>query len=178
MPEEHGNIPPMRNEPPPRPRRAAGSALVTICAELISLLAMSLSKSLHHRTFENKRPPLRRPLLICAKRQWLLVAPSRPCQSRAECRILKIYGFIPIGVRNLHFQRIDHDNFEILTLENDPLVKSWKHAISIKPLGQDRSIYRGHRYRRRQTDRLSVGMGRLVLQASPTPLARARKVLV
>jgi hypothetical protein len=52
------------------------------------------------------------------------------------------FGFIPAGVRNLHFQRIDQVNFEILTLENDPLVKSWTHAISIKPLGQDRSIYR------------------------------------
>ena len=45
-------------------------------------------------------------------------------------------------MRNLHFQRIDQINFEILTLENDPLVKSWTYAISIKPLGQDRSIYR------------------------------------
>ena len=58
-----------------------------------------------------------------------------------QCRSY-LFGFIPIGVRNLHFQRIDHVNFEILILENNPLVKSWKHAISIKPLGQDRSIYR------------------------------------
>jgi hypothetical protein len=58
-----------------------------------------------------------------------------------QCRSY-LFGFIPVGVRNLYFQRIDHVNFEILILENDPLVKSWKHAISIKPLGQDRSIYR------------------------------------
>jgi hypothetical protein len=58
-----------------------------------------------------------------------------------QCRSY-LFGFIPIGVRNLHFQLIDHVNFEILILENDPLVKSWKHAISIKPLGQARSIYR------------------------------------
>jgi len=58
-----------------------------------------------------------------------------------QCRSY-LFGFIPTGVRNLHFQRIDQINFEILTLENDPLVKSWTHAISIKPLGQDRSIYR------------------------------------
>jgi hypothetical protein len=45
-----------------------------------------------------------------------------------------------MGVRNLYFQRIDYVNFEILILENDPLAKSWKHAISLKPLGQDRSI--------------------------------------
>ena len=79
----------------------------------------------------------------------------------------------------LYFQRIDHVNFEILILENDPLVKSWKHAISIKPLGQDRSIYR---------DVIDIDAGRLtalvwawadlVLPASPTPLARARKVPV
>jgi hypothetical protein len=58
-----------------------------------------------------------------------------------QCRSY-LFGFIPAGVRNLHFQRIDQVNFEILTLENDLLVKSWTHAISIKPLGQDRSIYR------------------------------------
>jgi hypothetical protein len=58
-----------------------------------------------------------------------------------QCRSY-LFGSIPIGARNLYFQRIDHVNFEILILENDPLVKSWKHAISIKPLGQDRSIYR------------------------------------
>jgi len=50
-----------------------------------------------------------------------------------ECRS-HLFGFIPTGVRNLHFQRIDQINFEILSLENDPLVNSWTHAISIKPL--------------------------------------------
>jgi hypothetical protein len=39
-------------------------------------------------------------------------------------------------------------------LENDPLVKSWKHAISIKPLGQDRSIYR---------DVIDIDAGRLTV---------------
>jgi hypothetical protein len=44
-------------------------------------------------------------------------------------------------VRNLQFQRIDQVNFEILILENDPLVKSWKHSISVKPWGKtDRFI--------------------------------------
>ena len=70
-----------------------------------------------------------------------------------QCRSY-LFGFIPIGVRNLHFQRIDQTNFEILTLENDPLVKSWKHAISIKPLGQDRSIYR---------DVIDIDAGRLTV---------------
>ena len=65
-----------------------------------------------------------------------------------QCRSY-LFRFIPTGVRNLHFQRIDQINFEILTLENDPLVKSWTHAISIKPLGQDRSIYRARSRRDR-----------------------------
>jgi len=60
---------------------------------------------------------------------------------KIQCRSY-LFGFIPIGVRNLHFQRIDQKNFEILILENDPLVKRWTHAISIKPVDQDRSIYR------------------------------------
>jgi hypothetical protein len=57
-----------------------------------------------------------------------------------QCRSY-LLGFIPTGVRNLHFERIDQMNFQILTLESDPLVKRWNHTISIKPLGQDRSIY-------------------------------------
>ena len=60
---------------------------------------------------------------------------------KVRCRSY-LFGFVPIGVRNLQFQQIDQVNFEILILENDPLVKSWKHSISVKPLGQDRSIYR------------------------------------
>jgi hypothetical protein len=65
-----------------------------------------------------------------------------------------LFGFIPIGVRKLHFQRIDQTNFEILTLEHDPLVKSWKHAFSVKPQGQDRSIYR---------DVIEIDAGRLTV---------------
>jgi len=57
-----------------------------------------------------------------------------------QCRSY-LLGLIPIGVRNLHFERIDQMNFQILTLESDPLVKRWNHTISIEPLGQDRSIY-------------------------------------
>jgi hypothetical protein len=95
-----------------------------------------------------------------------------------QCRSY-LFGFIPAGVRNLHFQRIDQVNFEILTLENDPLVKSWTHAISIKPLGQDRSIYR---------DVIDIDAGRLTVlvwawadwfyRHRQRPLACTRKVLV
>ena len=70
-----------------------------------------------------------------------------------QCRSY-LFGFIPIGVRNLHFQRIDHVIFEILTLENDLLVKRWNHTISIKPLDQDRSIYR---------DVIDIDAGRLTV---------------
>ena len=68
MPEEHGNIPPMRNEPPPRPRRAAGSALVqNIAPGPLFARAPSVNPSPQRR-----RPP----------------APvqPQPAESRAEAR--------------------------------------------------------------------------------------------
>jgi hypothetical protein len=53
-----------------------------------------------------------------------------------------IFGIIPIGVRTLHFEKIDQKNYEIRTREHDPLVARWDHLVSIKPLDDTRSIYR------------------------------------
>ena len=53
-----------------------------------------------------------------------------------------IFGFIPLGVRTLHYESIDEANYEIQTRESDLLVKHWDHLISVKPLGDNRSLYR------------------------------------
>jgi len=58
-----------------------------------------------------------------------------------QCRMF-IFGFIPISVHTLHFERIDQKVYEIQTREHDPLVKQWDHLISIRPGAEDRSIYR------------------------------------
>jgi hypothetical protein len=53
-----------------------------------------------------------------------------------------LFGFVPIGIRTLRFDRIDCFAREISTRESDPLVKRWDHLISIQPLGEDRATYR------------------------------------
>jgi hypothetical protein len=58
-----------------------------------------------------------------------------------RCKSL-VFGVIPIGVRTLHFEKIDHKNYELQSREHDPLIARWDHLISIKPLANSRSIYR------------------------------------
>jgi hypothetical protein len=53
-----------------------------------------------------------------------------------------VFGVIPIGVRTLNFEKIDHKNYEIQSREYDPLMPRWDHLVSIKPLDVTRSIYR------------------------------------
>ena len=53
-----------------------------------------------------------------------------------------VFGVIPIGVRTLHIEKIDHKNYQIQSREHDPLIARWDHLVSIKPLGDSRSIYR------------------------------------
>jgi hypothetical protein len=57
------------------------------------------------------------------------------------CKVF-VFGLVPIGVRTLRFEKIDKDNYEIRIREHDPLVRRWDHLISIKPHGENRSIYR------------------------------------
>jgi hypothetical protein len=58
-----------------------------------------------------------------------------------QCRSY-VFGFIPIGIRDLHFETIDQTDCRIVTRESDPLVKRWNHTFSVTPSGTDRSIYR------------------------------------
>ena len=88
------------------------------------------------------------------------------------------FGVIPIGVRTLHFEKIDHKNYQIQSREHDPLIARWDHLVSIKPLADTRSIYRHNRHRCRQPHLRGLGMGQLVLPSSPAPVACACKGIV
>jgi hypothetical protein len=82
---------------------------------------------------------------------WPLVkfVPARPATfperwsqgATIECRPY-IFGFIPTGVHTFHFERIDHEKYEIQSCEYSPLIKRWDHLISIKSVGEGRSLYR------------------------------------
>ncbi len=53
-----------------------------------------------------------------------------------------VFGVIPIGARTLHFEKVDHKNYQIQSREHDQLITRWDHLIWIKPLDDARSIYR------------------------------------
>ena len=58
-----------------------------------------------------------------------------------QCKLF-IVGVIPLGVHTVHITKIDQGNYEIQSREQDPLIRRWDHLISIKSLGDSRSIYR------------------------------------
>jgi hypothetical protein len=58
-----------------------------------------------------------------------------------QCKLF-VFGAIPIGVRTLHIEKIDHKNYEIQSREHDPLIARWDHLVSIEPLADAQSIYR------------------------------------
>jgi hypothetical protein len=58
-----------------------------------------------------------------------------------QCKLFLI-GFIPIGVHTIYIEEIDQKNYQIKSREHDPLIARWDHLISIKPLDDNRSLYR------------------------------------
>ena len=58
-----------------------------------------------------------------------------------QCRT-HLFGFIPTGMRTVHFEKIDDTARKIVTHESDPLVRRWDHTISIVPPGKAGSSYR------------------------------------
>ena len=46
---------------------------------------------------------------------------------KVQCRVY-VFGVIPIGVRELYFERIDQNGCRIVTRESDPLVRSWNYT--------------------------------------------------
>lgn len=50
-----------------------------------------------------------------------------------RCRLF-LFRLIPLGVRTLHFERVDSATREIATREHDRLVRRWDHRIRVTPL--------------------------------------------
>ena len=79
----------------------------------------------------------------------------------------------------LHFEKIDHDNYEIQSREHDPF------DCTMGPPGFGQAarrpsidLTRHDRYRCRPPHLRGLGVGKLVLPSSPTPVARACKDIV
>jgi hypothetical protein len=99
-----------------------------------------------------------RPLIRLAPADGAAELPARwEHQSTVRLRSF-MFGFIPLGVRTLRFEHIDHERREIQTREHDPLIRRWDHRIQFEPLGPDSSRY---------TDEVEVEAGLL------TPVAWA-----
>ena len=52
-----------------------------------------------------------------------------------------LFGVFPMGVRAVHFERIDPIAQEIQTREWDPMIRRWDHLMRFRPLGPDRCRY-------------------------------------
>lgn len=52
-----------------------------------------------------------------------------------------LFGFIPVGTRQIFFEKINSVTRQIQTRESDTLVKHWDHLISIIPNGELMCIY-------------------------------------
>ena len=55
-----------------------------------------------------------------------------PAGQTVRCRSY-LFGFIPVGTRTLHFERIDQSAREIQSRESDSLISRWDHLIRIRP---------------------------------------------
>lgn len=53
-----------------------------------------------------------------------------------------LFGFVPLGTRVIHFDRVDPTRREIATREHDPLVQHWNHTVRVRPAPNGDAIYR------------------------------------
>jgi hypothetical protein len=67
---------------------------------------------------------------------------------------LFLCGFIPLGTRHLHWERIDQRQLEMQTREHDPLIRRWDHRIHVEPMGASQCRY---------TDDVEIEAGLLTL---------------
>mgnify|MGYP001813401044 CR=1 FL=1 len=65
-----------------------------------------------------------------------------------------LFGILPMGERELVFERIDDERHEIQTRERDALIRRWDHLITVRDGGEG-----GARYR----DRIEIDAGLLTL---------------
>jgi hypothetical protein len=61
-------------------------------------------------------------------------------QTTYRCKCF-IFGWVPLGIRILRIERVDEETFEIQSREFDPLVRRWDHLITIRPYGDDQTLY-------------------------------------
>lgn len=54
---------------------------------------------------------------------------------------LRLFGFLPLGVRTFLFEVVDPQLHQIQTREKDLLIKAWDHRMSLEPIGDDRTRY-------------------------------------
>lgn len=52
-----------------------------------------------------------------------------------------LFGLIPVGERQIDFERIDAKKMEIQTRECDPLIQKWDHLIAIEYVDEHSCIY-------------------------------------
>ena len=52
-----------------------------------------------------------------------------------------LLGFVPLGLHNIHFERVDPRRRQIQTREHDRLVRRWDHLISIDEAQAGRCRY-------------------------------------
>jgi len=65
-----------------------------------------------------------------------------------------LFGIVPMGVRVLTCEHVDHQRFEIQTREHDWLIRRWDHRIQFEPLAPGKSRY---------TDEVEIDAGLLTL---------------
>lgn len=53
----------------------------------------------------------------------------------------RLFNLIPVGTRQIFFEKINSTARQIQTRESDSLVKHWDHLISIKPIDDLNCIY-------------------------------------
>ena len=52
-----------------------------------------------------------------------------------------LFGLVPLGTRDLVFERIDPAARRIQTRERDPLVRRWDHELRVRPADGGRTRY-------------------------------------
>lgn len=95
-----------------------------------------------------------RPLVRLAPERGAAELPERWPEAGTVRLRPYLFGFIPIGVRVLGCERVDHERREIQTREYDPLVRRWDHRIQFEPYGDGASRY---------TDEVEIDAGWLTL---------------
>ena len=52
-----------------------------------------------------------------------------------------LFGFLPLGMHKIFFERIDPSRREIGTRESDPLIRRWDHVVRVEPADGGRTRY-------------------------------------